>query len=76
MLSLIENIMWLGLGYVAFIQLIKILEKEFGKFDSNLLLLPCIYFTLLGGITAVITMLFWLAWEWDGKLIHNTKTEG
>lgn len=73
MLNMIETIMWLGLGYTGFLQLHRIIRKEFGSFDEYVLLLFCIGFTLLGGITAVIAILFWMAWEWNGKFTLTRK---
>jgi uncharacterized membrane protein len=68
---LIDNLLWLLLGYVSFLELRKIIEKHFGSFQSYDLIIPCTLFTLLGGITTIVTILIWLVLEWDGKLKLN-----
>jgi hypothetical protein len=68
MLDPLTNCLWYAVGYVSWLVLERLFNEHFGQMESKYLFVPTIFFTLLGGISAVIATLVYLALEWDGKL--------
>ena len=66
---LIVDIMWLAIGFVAFLEIVKLISKHFGECEPNWLMIPLVVFSLLGGFSAIIAIHMWLAWEWDGRIL-------
>lgn len=71
MSNTITMLLWYAVGYASWLYLADMFDRHFGKMDTKWLLVPTIFFTFLGGITAIITLLCYLALEWDGKILKK-----
>lgn len=65
---MLNEMMWIAAGFCGWLIIADLFNRHFGRMEEKYVIIPCLFFSLLGGLTLVLAMLIHMSLEWDGKL--------